>query len=396
MPKNDDAKDDSDDGTVGIVIDGNALSCEMARQEIMKIAGDRVATVSRPLRGIPAEFYPFLAGPENQKLQELEEAHNVRIQIPTHHTWTTQPPPEVPAAGAAPKFLPSAAENHITVAGETSAVEAARAAIVAHAQALSRQLTLEQLAINKGRHQFIIGERGVPVHQFLADTGCAIILPSDAEDEVITIIGPAENVSVGVEKAMDLATSMQSSNIDISRQHRSAPNGAAAHARNVTRYLRQRSEISRLEKLHNAHIVTPILAEGSAPWELYSRDGKNAIRAQSEITSIVNGHPPSRMTNINVDPFFFSHLRKDILPKVQESYGVYTIIPSESEPISDVLLVFEGPTGSESDYQLPRTQPSPAEVKAFKQGLEDARKYIIDLISKQEKITSQPIDVPQK
>jgi phosphate starvation-inducible protein PhoH len=399
MPKTEDSAgphDDDDDSTIDVVIEGNALSAEMARMDILKIADEKTATVSHRLRGIPAEFYPFIAGPRNERVQALEEGRNVRIQVPAQHTRTRQPLPQVTVPGQPPNFLPASNDNPILLSGDRLAVQQIRAEIERQAQELRRQLTLEQLAINRGRHQFIVGERGIPMHQFLADTGCAIILPSDDDDDMITIIGPSEQVQAGVERAMDLASSMQSTNVDISRLHRNAPGGAAAHARNVTRYLQQRKEIQRLERLYDAHIVTPIPSEGMAPWELYSRDGKNAIRAQSEITSIINGHPPSRMANIDVDPFFHQHLQKDILPKVQQDYGVRTIIPSDTESNAPVLLVFEGPSGMESPYQVPRTQPTPSDVQQFQSALEDATKYILDIISHQEEIKSQSIDVPQK
>lgn len=400
MPKADDSAapvdEDDDDATVDIQIEGNALAAEMARREIEKIVGERTATISHRMRTIPAEFYPFIAGPNNAGISSLEDGKNLRVHVPTHHTWRNQAPPEPTSAGEPLHFLPPAPNNLITLAGDRLAVQQARADIERQAQELRRQLALEQLAINKGRHQFIVGDRGIPVQQFLADTGCAIIFPEDSEDETITIIGPADCLQAGVDKAMDLASSMHSTNVDISRQHRNAPGGANAHARNVTRYLQRRKEIERLEKQHDAHIVTPLLPDGVAPWELYSREGKNALRAQSEITSIVNGHPPTRMANLAVDPFFHQHLRNDIVPKVQESFGVYTVIPDDKDTDAPVLLVFEGPAGAEEDYQVPRTQPSPAEVKVFQQSLEDAKNYILSIISGQEAIKTQSIEVPLK
>ncbi|KFY92966.1 hypothetical protein V498_04636 [Pseudogymnoascus sp. VKM F-4517 (FW-2822)] len=388
--------EDDDDATVDILIEGNALAAEMARREVEKIAGERTATVTHRMRGIPAEFYPFIAGPNNAGINSLEEGKNLRAHVPAHHTWRTQPPPQPTNAGEPLNFLPPAPNNHITLAGDRLAVQQARASIEHQAQELRRQLALEQLAINKGRHQFIVGDRGIPVQQFLADTGCSIILPEDSEDETITIIGPSDRLQSGVDKAMDLASSMHSTNVDISRQHRNAPGGATAHARNVTKYLQRRKEIERLERQHDAHIVTQLLQDGVAPWELYSRDGKNTIRAQSEITSIVNGHPPSRMANVPVDPFFHQHLRSDVVPKVQEAFGVYTVVPDDRDSNSPILLVFEGPSGTDQEYQVPRTQPSPAETQAFQKSLQEARDYILNIVSGQEEIKTESVDVPLK
>jgi transcription antitermination factor NusA-like protein len=400
MPKTEDTNanfdEDDDDSTIDVAIEGNALTAEMARREVLKIVNERTAIVNHKLRGIPAEFYPFIAGPNNSRVSDLEEGKNLRVHVPAHHTWSQQAPPQPVASGQPVPFIPAAASNPITLAGDRVAVQEARSQIERQVEELKRKLALEQLAINRGRHQFIIGDRGISSQQFFADTGCAIILPEDSDDETITIVGPAEKLQAAVETAMDLATNMHSTNVDISRQYRNAPGGASAHARDVTRYLQQRKEIERLEKLHDSHIVTPFIPGGVSPWELYSRDGKNTIRAQSEITSIVNGHPPSRMANVDVDPFFYQHLRKDITPKLQQDFGVYTVIPAESESTSPVLLVFEGPSGVEPGYQVPRTHPTQTEIKAFQQGLEDARNYILDIISRQEAIKTQSIDVPLK
>ncbi|EGX90950.1 RNA binding effector protein Scp160, putative [Cordyceps militaris CM01] len=399
LPKADDTQqlDDSEDATINVSVEGNALSAASARNEILKIAHERSAAAQTKVRGIPAAFYPFLAGPSNSLAQALEEAHGVQIRIPPHQHLSSGPAPVPAAPGQRPVFHPAGADDeHIQLAGDRIAVQNVRAEIERQVAELHKQLELEQLSIQRGRHQFIIGNRGIPMEDFFADTGCAILLPSDDEDDLITIVGPPDQVQVGVEKAMDLAMGMQMSNIDLSRFHRTAPSGAAVHAANITRYLRERREIDRIEKLYSTHINTPFSQDGALPWELYSRDGKNAIRAQSEITGIINGHPPARMQNVNVDPFFHQHLRVDVSPRLKKEHGVQLVIPETSDPSGAVLLVFEGPSGAESDYQPPRVKPSEAELADFQKGLADAQKYILDLIGQQESLTSVALDVPAK
>jgi len=388
--------DDDDDSTIDVIVDGNAFSVVMAREAILKIVGERSANVNTKVRGIPAEFYPFLAGPKNSFANALEDANRVQVRIPTHQAWPSQPPPNAPAPGQRPEFMPAANDNHIQLAGDRAAVQAARAELERRVEELRLQLQLEQLSIQRGRHQFIIGARGIPVDEFFEDTGCAIILPTSEDDDTVTIIGPSDRIQAGMEKAMDLATTMQCSNIDISRFHRQAPGGAAAHARNVTRYLRQRKAIDRLEKLYNVHFNTPFTEQGALPWELYSRDGKSAIRAQSEIKGLVDSHPPSRMATVAVDPFFHQYLRSEVNPRVNGDYGVHLVVPEPSEASAPVLLVYEGPSTPDTPYQVPTSQPTPADIRNFQQGLRDAQKHILDLINQQESITSTSIDVPQK
>lgn len=385
--------DEDDDAVIDVVVEGNALSAASAQNEILKIAGERSANVQTKVRGIPAVFFPFIAGPGNSLVQALED-NGVQIRVPPHQAQSRAPAPVASGPGQRPVFTPAAGdEDHIQLAGDRAAVQKARAEIERQAAELHKQLEAEQLSIQRGRHQFIIGNRGLPADDFFAETGCAILLPSE---DMVTVIGPANRVPAALERAMDLAMGMQMSNIDIARFHRNAACGAAAHAGHVTRYLRQRREIERLERLYNTHINTPFSQDGALPWELYSREGKNAIRAQSEITGIINGHPPSRMQALPVDPFFHQHLRNDVTPRIKRDYGVHMVVPEASEADAPVLLVFEGPDPADGPYQLPRTKPSDAEVRAFQQGLEEARKHVLELLGKQEALASMTLDVPLK
>ncbi|KAK3402116.1 hypothetical protein B0T20DRAFT_131417 [Sordaria brevicollis] len=397
LPKVDESQppaDEDDDSMINVHIEGNAFSAAAAKQEIDKIAGERAANVQTKLRNIPAEFYPFIAGPKNNLVHKLEEDMGVQIRVPPLQGRSLQPP-VVPAPGQRPVFAPAPQDYNIQLAGERAAVQNARAAIERRAEELRRQLALEQLSIQRGRHQFIIGDRGVPVDQFFEDTGCAIILPNDEDDDMVTIIGPQDHVQLGLEKAMDLAMNMQCSNIDISRFHRQAPGGAAAHARNVTRYLRQRKAIEQLERQHNVQVNTPFSNEGALPWELYARDGKNAIRAQSEIKGLVDSHPPARIQAVQVDPFFHTYIRKDITPRVRQDYRVQLVVPEPTEANAPVLLVYEGPS-SPTSYEIPRGQPSQSEVSEMQKWLQDARQHVLGLVNQQEEIIQASLDVPQK
>jgi hypothetical protein len=382
---------DDDDDLIDIVVEGNPIAITMARKAIAKIANERGASITTKLRTIPAELYPFITGPA----EALEAQHGVQIRVPPHHTWTTQPPPQKPSAGQAPNYLPAFGDNHITFAGDRAAVQAARAEIEQLSQRLRSQLAIEQFSMPKGRHQFIIGDRGVSPQDFFATTNCGIFMPGDADEESITIIGPVDKLDTAMDHAMTLAGGMNSSNLDISRVHRNAPGGARAHALNITKYLRDRQAIEAIEKLHNTHIETPTEDNGAGAWEIYSRDAKNGFKAQTDITNMVQAYPPSRIATVPVDPFFHAHVRRAMSQKVKEDYGVHVVIPGPSELSAPVILVFEGASGLDPEYQIPRGQPTPQEIQAFQQGLKDARKHILEIISKQAAIISTSIEVPK-
>ncbi|KAK4219953.1 hypothetical protein QBC37DRAFT_302829 [Rhypophila decipiens] len=386
--------DDDDEGLIDVLVEGNAYSAAAARDLILKIAGERVANVNTKLKGIPAEFYPFIAGPKNTHVHKLEEDKGVQIRVPPFQA-RCEHPPNMPAKGERPVFAPAPVENTIQLAGDRAAVKAARAEIERQVEELRRQLAIEQLSIQRGRHQFLVGDMGIPMDQFFEDTGCALILPNDEEDDTVTIIGPPDAVSDAVDRVMDLAMNMQCSNIDVSRFYRNLGGGAAAHAQNITRYLRQRKEIERLEKLYNVHFNTPFNGNNALPWEVFSRDGKNAIRAQSEVKGLIESHPPSRMAAVPIDPFFHHYIRNEVQPRVRQDYRVHLVVPEASEAESPVLLVYEGPSSPDS-YEIPRNQPSAAEAQEMQRFLNEATKYLNDLISQQESLASDSIDVPQK
>ncbi|KAF7861868.1 hypothetical protein EAF04_007750 [Stromatinia cepivora] len=393
IPKDDktSAADDDEDATVDVTVVGNAVAVAEAKKAIEKIVGEKVGTTKTKLRGIPSEFYTFLAGPHNTHADSLRNTHNLsELEIPYNYTL-----PTTARDREGPLFVPAAADNYITLNGDRAAVLAARAEIERRAKQLHEELTRQELqGINKGRHQFILGDQGNPGQDFFAKTGCAIFLPSEAdEDDAITIVGPSEKIKDAVREARKQAMATQTVNIDIHKQLKKSPGNTSQHAQNLARYLRQRSEIERLEKLHNARIFTPTQADVTSPWEVYSRDQDSLFEVQEQLISMIDAHPLSRMANIPVDSFYHKHLGQDISPRVKRDYGVHVVLPDG--PNGDVLLVFEGLAGKEPEYSIPRSQPSRNDIAEFQRGLEEARKHILDVIGSQAEIISESIDVPR-
>lgn len=388
--------EDDDGATIDVTIEGDAVAAEMARREIEAIVNDRTSTVNMRLKDIPSEFYPFIAGPHNSRVSALEEGRDLQIRVPQYHTWSDQPPPQAPSSDQRPSFAPQQG-HHIQISGDRLAAQDARAEIERQIQELRQRITLSQIPVPRGQHQFIVGDRGNSLHDFLQETGCAIILPPDSDDsEMVTITGPPENIEQGINKIIDMASSMQSSNVDISRQHTNAPMGAQAHARALTKYLLERQAVGQLERLHDAHIVIPSSEDAPMTWELYSRDGKNLFRARSDIMNIINAHPPTRLSQMDVDPFFHQHIREQSAQQVLNDYGVHLIIPDEVEQTPQLLLVYEGLGDTGREYELPKQRPSPAEVAQFERGLREAQKHILDMISGQQEIIAKSIAVPKK
>lgn len=396
VPRADDsaAGDEDDSSTIDVVIEGDAVAAEMARREIEAIVKERASYMSLRLKSIPPEFFPFIAGAHNAILRGIEERTNAQIHVPRYDTWQSQPPPQEAVPGQV-QFV-AVPDKHIHIAGERTAAQEARAEIERLASDLQRQLTLRQLAINRGQHQFILGDKDDALHEFLTHTGCAIVLPPESdESEFLTVTGPLDAIENGINRAMDLATSMQMASIDLSRQHPSAPAGPHAHARALTQYLRQRQIIRELENLYDARIALPPTSDGPVTWEVYSRDGKNTIRARSDIMNLVHAHPPARLRHLSVDPYFHPYLSSRSVSKLQDDYGVRLLVPEDVER-PEVVLVYEGLSANAADFQVPRQRPSPPELAAFEKALQGAQDYLMSTLGDQSNVVAKSANVPAK
>ncbi|KAJ5595180.1 K Homology domain type 1 [Penicillium hispanicum] len=376
--------DDDDSDTIDVLIEGDAVAAEMARREIEAIVKERGSSMNLRLKTIPPEFFPFIAGAHDSALRDIEERTKAQVNVPRYDTWSTQPPPQEAHPGQV-QFVPCA-DKHIIISGERAAAQEARAEIERLAADLQRKLTLRQLAINRGQHQFILGSEADALHNFLAQTGCAIVLPPSSDDsEFLTITGPQSQIEAGINHAMDLATSMQMASIDLSRQHPNAPAGPHAHARALTRYLQRRQIIKQLEAA----------IEGPVAWEVYSRDGKNTIRARSDIMNLVQAHPPSRLRHVPVDPYFHPYLRSRGAERLQNDYGVHLLVPDDVNS-PEVVLVYEGPSATAASFEVPRQRPSPVEIAAFEKSLQEAQEYLLNALGNQHDIVAKSVSIPAK
>ncbi|KAF2181087.1 hypothetical protein K469DRAFT_590305 [Zopfia rhizophila CBS 207.26] len=390
VPKQEVGEDD--DAMVDVLIEGNALTAEMARREIEAVVNERTSTVNLRLKDIPAEYYPFLAGPHNSLINSLEDGRDIRVQIPQYTTWDTQAPPQGPPNQPIP-FVPQA-KFPIQISGDRNAAQEVQAEIERQVQQLRQQLAIQQRSIERGRHQFIVGDRGGSLHDFLEETGCTIILPPNTDDsEAIYVVGPPDKIENGVNKLEDMAASMQMAMVDCAREHRGAH--AQSHAHNLTRYLRQRQALEELERMHEASIVVPTERDGPTAWEIYARNGKNTMKARGDIQSVFAGHPPSRFSTMAVDPFYHQFLQQRNAQHIRDEMGVHLVFPDESEESPELILVYES-TAPSADYVIPRGTPSAADINAYKNALQQAQQFIRSITSPQQDIVTRDVEAPPK
>ncbi|KAL9087162.1 MAG: hypothetical protein Q9165_006813 [Trypethelium subeluteriae] len=387
--------DDDDSATIDIEVEGDPVAAALARQEIENIVNERTSTVNLRLREIPPEYYPFLAGAHNSRLNNFKQDRDIELQIPHYHTWNTQGPPPALSEDNRPQFVPQAGLP-IHISGDRVAAMQARAELEQEVEKLRRRLSLHPFPMDRGRHQVIFGDRSGSLHDFLEETGCTVILPPDSSDrEELLIIGPPDRLEQAKQKLLELAASMHEASVDISRHHPNAPMGAQAHARNVSRYLQQRQALQELEQLHDARIVMPTSQNAPPAWNIYARDGMNSMRARTDIANLLSAHPPTRLRSVDVDPFFHAHLQQQAAQQIRDEFGVHVVVPDDVEDFPDVLLVYEGPM-AQSDYEIPRKQPTGAEVRIFERTLHEAQQHLLELLSGHGDIVSRQVEAPQK
>lgn len=382
-------EDDDLDTTVDVVIEGDPFAVQMAKQDIEKIVSEHTSSASTRLKHVPPEFYPFLRAPYNQRLNALQQGRDLKMQIPQYSTWNQQPPQAAAARGPV-SFTPQSGPA-IQLSGDRQAVAEARAEIDRQIQQLQQQLTLEQMNVERGKHQFILGGRGLSLDDFLQETGCSVILPPPHEDtEDITIVGPADRIQQGLDKVLDISAGMASANADVSRSHPNAPRGGQAHAADIARYLKQRRAFEEIERMHDASIVP----ERNGAWQIYARDAKAAQKVRQDIVELAKGHPPSRFRPLQIDPFYHQHLREQASRQVRDQHGVHILVPDAAEE-APVLLVFEDRVPS-PEYQPARRAPTQQDVQAFEQALKAAEKQILGLVGSNQNIVSQDLEAPVK
>jgi hypothetical protein len=344
------------------------------------------------LKEIPPEFYPFLAGPRQSNIPHLVNGSDINITIPHYHTWEHAPPAQSPSPG---RPAPFAAQQHlpIRISGDRIAAQEARDKIERQAEVLRRQLTSYEVPIERGRHQFIVGPDGDMLHDFVRETGCSIVMPpSHDESEILYIIGPGEKIDDAVNKVMDMAASMSVSNVDVARQHARAP---PSHAYQISRYLQERRAIAALERQFGANVILPPSSNSPASWQIFSRDGKQCMKARAEAMGLIAGHPPSRFHPLQVNPFFHSHLRSQATQRRRDQ-GVHLLFPPKEDPDShELVLVYEQP-GSPSEYEFPRQAPSPAQVQEIQRTIQKVVEQLMSELGNPNDVVSQKIDAPQK
>ncbi|KAK6337101.1 hypothetical protein TWF718_009887 [Orbilia javanica] len=373
---------------VEISLEGDVDAIRMALQEINQIVGQKTShvNVKLPFTTFPGQFFPFLAGPHNANITEMEEGKDLKIRIPVYNTSESSKEfsePPVP----------------IMLSGERSAVQEARAKLEKQVAQLRDVFQSVSISIPKQQHRFLVGDRGKAIGDILLESGCSVVVPpAHIQYDSVLVIGPRDKIGNGVTSVMAKANSMSYDALDIARAHAVAfandVTRQRQHARDLARYFRKTKEVQKIESEHDVQIVIPktdVLYDlnTGVSFEITGKTAENVKKAKMSVINIVNSHPPSRLSYVDIEPLLHRHIigaKGRNVQKIKDDHSVEVLFADEDDQDSEIVLVYEGPTGA---------QAPPQEAVAV-EALQAVKDLLLKIASDQADLKTKVLNIPAK
>ncbi|KAK6526036.1 hypothetical protein TWF281_011076 [Arthrobotrys megalospora] len=377
-----------DEPMVEISLEGDVDAIRMALHEINQIVGQKTShvNVKLPFTTFPGQFFPFLAGPHNANITKMEEGKDLKIRIPIYHTSDSSKEfsePPVP----------------IMLSGERSAVQEARAKLEKHAAQLRDEFQSVSINIPKQQHRFLVGDRGKTIGDILLESGCSVVVPpAHIQYNSVLVIGPRDKIGNGVTSVMSKANSMTFDSLDISKAHAVALANDATrqrqHARDLARYFRKIKEIQRIENELDVQILLPktdVLYDlnTGVNFEITGKSAENVRKAKTSVINIVNTHPPSRLSYVDIEPLLHRHIigaKGRNLQKIKDDHSVEVLFADEDDQDSEIVLIYEGSTGTQAM----------AEAALASTALQAVTELLQKIASEQADLKTKVLNIPAK
>lgn len=386
-----DQNGDAEGGMATVEIKGHAAQVSQAVKAIEQIGNANTKETTLRVPNIPPEFFPFIASRSAASIKNFEQENDVRINIPSYHTWRSQAPAKVRRDDGPERFHPHG-DSHITITGNSTHASTARTNLERVAEQLQAELMLEEMQAQQFLHPYIIGDRGVDPIDFLQKTGCMVITPPGNHDtEDIHIIGPLNRLEEGRNYAEELLTRRQHQQINLQKHFSDSASGPERHSYALSKYLQRKAIEREFKNTHGAEIIFPNNFSADAQWTVMSDDQRKVMAARNELSKITQAFPTPRLQLVEIDPFFHPHIEQMHAQKLQEDFGVHLIVPDGDD---SVILVYEGPS-SETPFQIPRSKPSQQEITEFERALKEAEELLRGSIP-HNGISNRDVDVPAK
>lgn len=180
------------DSSDKITVVGTRESIERAVHEI-RVISDEQSKKAFVRVSIPKIYHPFITGANNEKVNQLSQETNTRINVPP----------------------PSVDNTDITITGEKEGVLNAKNCIMQTYQDMEKNCKNISVEVPKWQHKYVIGHKGSTMAEILQETGVSVeVPPADVAGDTITLRGPYKVLGDALEYLFAKATSMQCVEID--------------------------------------------------------------------------------------------------------------------------------------------------------------------------------------
>ncbi|KAF8420208.1 hypothetical protein EV426DRAFT_249543 [Tirmania nivea] len=357
-----------DDGTtIEITVEGDAEGTEICKRMIDGIVAEKTAHTVIRINDIHGKFYPFIAGPNFQTINDLQKDKDIKIEVPEYfHTTTKELSP---------------ASGPIIIRGEKNAANEAKLAIEEIVRKLAPTFTTLDFQVLRNKHKFIFGDRGKGVHELLEKSGCSVVLPADnVRADLVVVMGPSEMIGNGINAIMSMVNSYIVIPMPLWRAHQNSPIGGDAHARALARLWAKNGELKPIEAAHKAEFVIPRDLREQFNIDIIAQSTEAASAARDQFKQLVAGYTPGKIDVMRIDPLCHPTIigkNGQGLKQVLDKYGVQVLIGEDKNFEDEVFLVIEDP-----NVPLEECKEKIGEVKEL---LEEQVKGFGDIVS--EKMT---------
>ncbi|ORX98161.1 hypothetical protein K493DRAFT_280708 [Basidiobolus meristosporus CBS 931.73] len=381
LPRREEEDDQSDEeeSFTDIAITGDVEGVKLAKSEIEKIVSEKTSKTTMRITHIPPEYYPLIAGPHNNFIQNLTEQMGVKVHIPPFISSEDEE---------------SNVDKSILVAGDKSIIQSVVDIIGNLYEDLQRTTKTMLVNIPKRQHKYLIGPKGANLQEILEVTGCFVELaPASDPSEAVTIRGPEAKLVEALTFVMDKANSTHVDVVDLCKMH--VIDDPVQYARNALKYFLNRSKLRKIENDCHVQIMFPKASQmdKSVTLELVGKYRSHVEKSKQQVMELAIALSPAYISTCRIPAFLHRHIvgrKGQNIQRIRDTYGVDVIVPDEQNDSDEVLIVYE----SNPDIEV--NQDKRAKNEAVRQLLDVVTKELIKAADDAKDFTVQNLNIPSR
>ncbi|KAK9719344.1 hypothetical protein K7432_004879, partial [Basidiobolus ranarum] len=375
----DDDHSDEEDSFTDITITGDVDGVKMAKSEIEKIVSEKTSKTTMRITHIPSEYYPLIAGPHNNFIQNLTEQMGVKVHIPPFISSEDEE---------------SNVDKSILVAGDKSIIQSVVDIIGNLYEDLQRTTKTMLVNIPKRQHKYLIGPKGANLQEILEVTGCFVELaPASDPSEEVTIRGPEAKLVEALTFVMDKANSTHVDVIDLSKMH--VVDNPVQYARNALKYFLNRSKLRKIESDCHVQIMFPKAnqMDKNVTLELVGKYRSHVEKSKQQVMELAIALLPAYISTCRIPAHLHRHIvgrKGQNIQRIKETHGVDVIVPDEQNDSDEVLIVYE------SNPEVEAAQDKRSKILAVQELLDVVSKELVKSAEDANDFTVQNLNIPSR